>query len=255
MAQHDYVIDNANGATVRSDVNNALAAVVSNNSGTTAPATTYAYQFWVDTTANKIKIRNSANSAWLDFANFSSSLAALLPAIGSASLPSYSFTGDENTGMYSAAANKLNFATDGASRMEIGTTGIISHSMAAASYATNIAVWNTGMADTNFITRILTGINSTAAGSIQSSIDLAYSAVGTVAGIRFGRGASSGAGTVELQTGDVTRCKIDSSGVYPGADNTYSCGLVGSRWSVVYANNGTIQTSDKRRKDHVEILT
>lgn len=66
MAQHDYVIDNATGANVRADLNNALAAIVSQNSGSTAPATTYAFQFWVDTSSGSIlKIRNAANSAWL----------------------------------------------------------------------------------------------------------------------------------------------------------------------------------------------
>ena len=34
MATHDYVIANGTGAAVRSDLNNALAAIVSNNSGT-----------------------------------------------------------------------------------------------------------------------------------------------------------------------------------------------------------------------------
>ena len=65
MSQHDYVIDNASGATVRSDLNNALAAIVSNNSGATAPSTTYAYQWWADTTTGLLKRRNAANSAWV----------------------------------------------------------------------------------------------------------------------------------------------------------------------------------------------
>ena len=40
MAQHDYVIDNASGAAVRADLNNVLTAIVSNNSGATAPSQT-----------------------------------------------------------------------------------------------------------------------------------------------------------------------------------------------------------------------
>jgi hypothetical protein len=40
MATHDYVIANASGAAVRADLNNALAAIVSNNSSATEPATT-----------------------------------------------------------------------------------------------------------------------------------------------------------------------------------------------------------------------
>ena len=65
MATHDYVLDNATGANFRGDLNLALAAIVSNNSNSSAPSTTYAYQWWADTTANILKIRNSANDAWI----------------------------------------------------------------------------------------------------------------------------------------------------------------------------------------------
>lgn len=65
MSQHDYVLDNGNGLAFREDLNNALAAIVSQNSGATAPATTYAYQMWADTNAGLLKIRNGANNAWV----------------------------------------------------------------------------------------------------------------------------------------------------------------------------------------------
>lgn len=65
MSQHDYDIANQAGAAFRSDLNSALAAIVSNNSGASAPSTTYAYQFWADTTTGLLKIRNAANSAWI----------------------------------------------------------------------------------------------------------------------------------------------------------------------------------------------
>ena len=65
MATHDYVIANASGAAVRTDLNNSLAAIVTNNSNATAPATTYPYQWWADTTANQLKLRNSDNNAWI----------------------------------------------------------------------------------------------------------------------------------------------------------------------------------------------
>ena len=66
MATHDYVIANGTGSAVRSDLNNALAAIVSQNSSSSEPGTTYAYQIWVDTNTNTIKLRNSSNDAWLD---------------------------------------------------------------------------------------------------------------------------------------------------------------------------------------------
>ncbi len=65
MSQHDYVLDNQAGAQFRADLNNALAAVATVNSGATTPATTYAYQLWADTTTGMLKQRNAANSAWV----------------------------------------------------------------------------------------------------------------------------------------------------------------------------------------------
>jgi len=66
VATHDYSLANQDGASFRSDLNNALAAIVSNNSSSTSPATTFAHQIWVDTTANVIKQRNAANDAWIE---------------------------------------------------------------------------------------------------------------------------------------------------------------------------------------------
>lgn len=67
MSQHDYVIDNQSGLNFRSDLNNALAALVSNSSGNTEPSTTYAYMFWTDTSGSYaiLKVRNAANSGWV----------------------------------------------------------------------------------------------------------------------------------------------------------------------------------------------
>ena len=66
MATHDYVLDNATGANFRSDLNNALAAIVSNNSSSSEPSTKYAYQWWADTSASILKIRNSSNDGWIN---------------------------------------------------------------------------------------------------------------------------------------------------------------------------------------------
>jgi hypothetical protein len=59
--QADFiVVANGTGAAVRSDLNVQFAAIVSNNSGATEPATMYAYQLWADTTAGLLKLRNSS---------------------------------------------------------------------------------------------------------------------------------------------------------------------------------------------------
>ena len=65
MSQHDYNIANGTGAAVRSDINLALTAIATANSGTSSPTTTYAYQLWADTTSGNLKIRNGGDSAWI----------------------------------------------------------------------------------------------------------------------------------------------------------------------------------------------
>ena len=88
MAQHDYIIANQSGAAFRSDLNNGLAAIVSQNSGAAQPSTTYAYQWWADTTTGLLKIRNAANSAWITIGTLADA------NLGLASLASPTFTGN-----------------------------------------------------------------------------------------------------------------------------------------------------------------
>lgn len=63
--QHDYVIANQSHTAFRADLNDALLAIASQNSGASAPSTTYAYQLWADTANALWKIRDSTNSSWL----------------------------------------------------------------------------------------------------------------------------------------------------------------------------------------------
>ena len=124
MATHDYVLDNASGAAFRTDLNNALAAIVSNNSNSSSPATTYAYQWWADTTSGILKLRNSSNNAWIDMLNLDGTFVFDLED-GSASAPSLRFADDLDTGIFSAAANTFNVATSGTERMELSASSTI----------------------------------------------------------------------------------------------------------------------------------
>ena len=65
MSQHDYIIDNQLAPAFRADLNAALNAAVTQNSGTTAPTTTYANMLWYDSANDLLKMRNEANSAWI----------------------------------------------------------------------------------------------------------------------------------------------------------------------------------------------
>jgi len=122
MATHDYVIANASGAAVRADLNNALAAIVSNNSSSTEPATTYAYMWWVDTTSGRLKQRNAANDGWVTVRELDGTL---LMEDGTAAAPGLSFASDLDTGFFRPGANQLGIATNGIERVEFGTSEVV----------------------------------------------------------------------------------------------------------------------------------
>jgi hypothetical protein len=135
VATHDYVISNGTGSAVRSDINGALAAIVSNNSGATEPTTMYAYQWWADTTTGLLKIRNAANSAWVTVGTLASANLGLLPlaggtmtgvlavTAGTAALPGIAVSGDPNTGIYSPGADQLAITTGGTVRTTVDSSG------------------------------------------------------------------------------------------------------------------------------------
>lgn len=94
MAIHDYDIANGTGAQVRADINNVLDAIVSNNSSTTEPTTTYAYMWWVDTTNNLLKFRNAANDGWITVGASNATNLGLATLASPAFTGSVSFAGD-----------------------------------------------------------------------------------------------------------------------------------------------------------------
>jgi hypothetical protein len=136
--QADFVVSNGTGAAVRSDINGQLAAIVSNSSGASEPATMYAYQWWADTTTGLLKIRNAANSAWVTIGTLASTNLGLLSlaggtmtgvlavTAGTAALPGIAVSGDLNTGLVSPGADQLAITTGGTSRLAVSTTAVSS---------------------------------------------------------------------------------------------------------------------------------
>jgi hypothetical protein len=73
MAQHDYNIANQGFASFRSDLNNALSAIQTNNSGTSLPSGAVAGQIWLDTTnatSPTLKFYDGADSISLATINY-----------------------------------------------------------------------------------------------------------------------------------------------------------------------------------------
>lgn len=120
---HDYIIANQGGSSFRSDLNEALAAIVSQNSSATEPPVTYAYQYWIDTgaTPELIKQRNTLNDDWIVLGEVNGQT---LAADGTETKPGISFASDVNTGFYRPAADQIGIAVGGAEKVRVNSTGL-----------------------------------------------------------------------------------------------------------------------------------
>ena len=197
MAQHDYIIANQSGAAFRSDVNAQLLALGTLQSGATQPSTTYAYQWWANTTDGLLYIRNGSNTdPWivvgtladtnlglLSLAGGTLTGALLADDSGTAALPAIAFDGDPNTGIFRAGADQFGIATNGVERVEFGTTEV---------------VFNDGGADVDFRIEGDTKPNlfKVDAGTDAVSVDGDFSVTGNLSGtIRRGTAVASTSGT------------------------------------------------------------
>ena len=126
MAQHDYIIANQSGAAFRSDLNNGLAAIVSQNSGAAQPSTTYAYQWWADTTTGLLKIRNAANNAWITMRQLDGEFSTVPVENGTAAAPSIYFKDSgTDSGFFSPGTDAVAISTAGANRLHITSAGLV----------------------------------------------------------------------------------------------------------------------------------
>lgn len=107
MSQHDLSIANQGFPAFRSDLNDALQALVSLSSGTSAPSTTYANQLWYDTTNNIVKMRNEDNDAWITLLTLNQST-DVVSGIGDLTLSEIPSTSDSLT----FTANQIIQVTD-----------------------------------------------------------------------------------------------------------------------------------------------
>jgi hypothetical protein len=117
MAQSDMNIANQGFPAFRADLNAALAALVSNSSGATAPSATFPHQFWVDTAASPsvLKQRNLNDDAWV-------TIGAINETTGVFTLvdPSYTGTLTGGTGVINIGSGQL--YKDASGNVGIGTS-------------------------------------------------------------------------------------------------------------------------------------
>ena len=229
MAQHDYVIANGTGAAVRSDLNNALAAIVSQNSGATEPATTYAYQWWADTTTNLLKLRNSANSGWITLFQLDGEYSTIALENGTAAAPSIYFKDSgTDTGFYSPGANQVGISTGGTARLTIDSNGNVDiDSNTLYVDATNNRV---GLGTSS--PGALLHVNQATAGSNVLRLTGNYSASGTSPLIVFERDGGAVAGHLR----------------YNDAFNAMQIGTTSAHRFDLYTNSSTALTIDSSQR-------
>lgn len=290
MSQHDMTIDNAYGAAVRLDINAALQALASNNSGGSAPSVTFAGMTWLDTstTPPTIKWRNQANSGWNGGVALSGSGGQDL-AISAAG----------NVGIGTASPNgRLSVFGTGSTQLTVttvaGGTDVVKFDTYHASGYRGIFRWyqqgslvqeidasgNVGFGVTPYspgltMYRSVTGllysdvqnpstanatdgavsrvISSNVAGSSTASLDLVKTKSGAAS---IKNTETDAAAYLSFAIGPTERFRISSSGhLTPGIDNTQNLGSAPLRYGTVYAGTGTINTSDEREKNGVRPLT
>lgn len=83
MAQSNYNIPNDSAPAVRAQLNSVFESIATNNSGPTAPTTTFAHQWWYDTDQDILYKRNDTDSGWIVIAEFDTDTGKfLMPAAG-----------------------------------------------------------------------------------------------------------------------------------------------------------------------------
>ena len=65
MTQADFTIANQTFPNTRTELNTSLQALATNSAGNSDPATTFPNQWWFDSDANKLYMRNKDNDAWV----------------------------------------------------------------------------------------------------------------------------------------------------------------------------------------------
>jgi len=143
MAQHDYVIDNQAFPATRADINSVLQAIVTNNSGTSAPSTTFANQIWYDSSANIIYIRNEDNDANIPLfqldqsADVAATLATLIDVLDA--------SGTNQAGTTLTIQGGASTGSGAAGKILMKTTPAGSSGSSVNSHATMLAVGESGV--------------------------------------------------------------------------------------------------------------
>ena len=232
MAQHDYNIANQSGADFRADLNNALSAIATVNSGASEPSTTFAHQLWVDTSNNVLKIRNAANSAFITTGvsiTASNTFAGNLTGNVTGDL-----TGNADTATTLATARTINGVSfNGSANISFNTDSV-------AEGSSNLYFTNERVDDqVNALLQAGTGIQLTyddTAGTLTIANTNDADITGVVAGNGLTGGGTAGSVTLNVAVDD-SSIEIDSDALRVKASGITNTMLTGSIANSKLANS------------------
>ena len=254
MAQHDYVIDNQSFPATRTDLNNVLQAIVSNNSGTSAPSTTFANQLFYNSSTNVLSIRNEDNDAFIPLMQFdqSADVAATLATV----IDILDASGTNQAGTALTIRGGAGTGTGAGGSIILQTADGGSSGSSVNSHATRVTITDDGNVGIGATPNAYTGFTVLTLGGSGSS-DLDFEKNGTLIASQFTTSSndkffiqSVQDGMVFQTAGSNDRMIIDSSGnVAIGTTSTSNklevrgVGLFSSDGNYRATNSGVLNVS------------
>ena len=119
----DFVVDNASGSAVRTDLNNIFDAISINNGFSSgAPTQKYKYMWYADeASSGKMSFYKANATDKLEFISLTDG--SFFGPNGSSSSPSYTFSNSTSTGFYRSASNEIGVSNNGTNTPLFKTSG------------------------------------------------------------------------------------------------------------------------------------
>ena len=247
--------DNGTGAVVRTamkDIFESLRTINSASGDPSGTANLAAYQPHIDSDTNLLKIRNSANSAFITIGNVSQTNLGLLPLTGgtltgvlglsnaSASAPSVHF-GDSTTGLFRKGSNQLGLTFGGTEKAFFDQNGLTLQAQTDVRFADSDSSHYVALQSPATVSSNLTLTLPATDGSnghfltTDGSGNLSFTASSNTLTI----------GSTTLNLPATITALAGMHQIAPAANNTYNLGTDSLRWANVYVNDLDLSNEGK----------